>query len=206
MSAGLRIGDWIWTSTGRQFWPRDPRPSDFCIEDIAMGCAKEPRFAGQTLGFVTYSVAQHEVLCCEEAARRLVPPAHWLPFPDEWERVNRVILRAVLVHDGAKGLGWKDLPAPVKHDPAMAAYRAGESRCQEALFDWACVGAGRRHPIIKEVDVALRRTEQRDLQLPIPPHLLAVKARCEPLSQRIVPWTAEEAYRRFLAKWEEVKP
>lgn len=30
-----RIGDWMQTYTGRQFWPIDPRPEEIEIEDIA---------------------------------------------------------------------------------------------------------------------------------------------------------------------------
>lgn len=60
-----RRGDFICTYTGRKFYPLDPRPEDVCIEDIAHALALVNRFGGHTR--VPYSVAQHSVLCCQNA-------------------------------------------------------------------------------------------------------------------------------------------
>ncbi len=51
------FGDWILTSTGRQFWPLDPQPGDVCVEDIAHALAKLCRWTGHCDQHV--SVAQH---------------------------------------------------------------------------------------------------------------------------------------------------
>ena len=52
-----RFGDWMQTYTGRKFWPLDPRPEDFCLEDIAQALSMSCRFNGHCLEF--YSVAEH---------------------------------------------------------------------------------------------------------------------------------------------------
>lgn len=48
------------THTGRKFWLLDPRPGDFCLEDIAHSLSNQCRFVGQCNEF--YSVAQHSAL------------------------------------------------------------------------------------------------------------------------------------------------
>jgi hypothetical protein len=44
-----RIGDWIQTASGKQFWPFDPRPEDVFIEDIAASLAQINRYNGHTV-------------------------------------------------------------------------------------------------------------------------------------------------------------
>ena len=63
-----RRGDWIQTFTGRRFWPLDPKPEDFDLEDIAHSLAMKCRFNGHCNQF--YSVAQHCVYVAEECDRR----------------------------------------------------------------------------------------------------------------------------------------
>lgn len=55
-----RVGNWMQTYSGRQFWPLDPRPEDICIEDIAHALSNICRYAGHCERF--YSVAEHSVL------------------------------------------------------------------------------------------------------------------------------------------------
>lgn len=45
------------TRSGRKFWPLDPRPGDFAIEDIAHALAHVCRYGGQCKRF--FSVGQH---------------------------------------------------------------------------------------------------------------------------------------------------
>lgn len=54
-----RIGDWIQTYSGKQYWPLDPRPADVTIIDIAHALSMTCRFAGHCNRF--YSVAEHSV-------------------------------------------------------------------------------------------------------------------------------------------------
>lgn len=60
---GARVGGWIQTASGRQFWPLDPRIEDVHPPDIIDHLSKICRFAGACRKF--YSVAQHSVLVSE---------------------------------------------------------------------------------------------------------------------------------------------
>jgi hypothetical protein len=62
-----RVGDWMQTYTGRQFWPLDPRPEEVFIEDIAHALSMLCRFGGHCLRY--YSVAEHSIY-----VSRLLPP------------------------------------------------------------------------------------------------------------------------------------
>jgi hypothetical protein len=63
MNTENRIGDWIQTYSGKQFWPLDPRPEEVFVEDIAHSLSRISRFGGHNKdGELGYSVAQHSVL------------------------------------------------------------------------------------------------------------------------------------------------
>lgn len=52
-----RLGSWMQTFTGIQFWPLDPRPDEISFIDIGAALSKVCRFGGHTTQF--YSVAEH---------------------------------------------------------------------------------------------------------------------------------------------------
>jgi uncharacterized protein len=64
-----RIGDWMQTYTGKQFFPVDPREEDVCIEDIAHALSMLCRYGGHCLRF--YSVAEHCVHAASLAPKEL---------------------------------------------------------------------------------------------------------------------------------------
>jgi hypothetical protein len=110
MTTRSRIGDWMQTVSGRQFWPLDPRPEEVLIGDIAHALAMQCRFAGHCRRF--YSVAEHSVLLS-----RAVAPEHKL-----W----------ALLHDASEAY-LVDVPRPVK--PYLAGYRSAERRVMIAVCD-----------------------------------------------------------------------
>jgi len=57
---GHERGAWMQTTTGKRFFPLDPRASEVCIQDISHALSNIGRFNGHTRRF--YSVAQHSVL------------------------------------------------------------------------------------------------------------------------------------------------
>jgi len=63
----FRVGEWMLTYTGRQYWPADPRPEDVCLDDIVHALSMLCRYTGHVSKF--YSVAEHSVL-----VSHLVPP------------------------------------------------------------------------------------------------------------------------------------
>ncbi len=75
------------TLSGRYINPRDLKPGDLFIMDIAAGLAKECRFAGQCKGF--YSVAQHSVYVAGAV----------------WHATKKLHLAQIaLLHDAPEGL------------------------------------------------------------------------------------------------------
>lgn len=54
-----RIGDWMQTFSGQQFWPLDPRPEEVSILDIAHALSLTCRYNGHCREF--YSVGQHSI-------------------------------------------------------------------------------------------------------------------------------------------------
>lgn len=103
-----RIGDWIQTFSGRQFYPMDPRPEEIFIEDIAHSLSLQCRYAGHCLRF--YSVAEHSVHLA-----RYVAPHNAL---------------AALLHDAGEAY-LVDVPRPVK--PFLAGYKAAEDQVMSAV-------------------------------------------------------------------------
>lgn len=91
-----RKGDWCETLTNRVFWPIDPRPEDFCIEDIAGGLAKESRFAGQIP--IMFTVAQH----CNNMTNWAINNCL------EWD-----VVHAMHLHDLSEAY-IRDIPRPTK--------------------------------------------------------------------------------------------
>lgn len=93
----------------------NPNPADYCIEDIAWGLSMECRFANQIPVF--YSVAEH---CVHAAAIANVLDVAFLPH-------------RCLLHDAAEGVGWRDLPSPVK--ALIPGYKKYEKIHQRAIYE-----------------------------------------------------------------------
>lgn len=103
-----RVGNWMQTFTGRQFWPLDPRADEVFIVDIAHALAATCRFGGHCERF--YSVAEHSVL-----ASLIVPPEDAL---------------AALLHDATEAYVL-DVPRPLK--PFLSGYKEIEQGVWRAI-------------------------------------------------------------------------
>lgn len=108
ISEKSRQGDYIQTFTGRKFWVFDPRPGDFCIEDIAHALSNLCRFGGHCNHF--YSVAQHSMLVCR----------------------NSRDLKLGLLHDAPEAY-LSDFPSPIKRHSLFENYRTAEQRVWSAM-------------------------------------------------------------------------
>lgn len=171
----MRLGDWMQTATGRQFWPLDPRVEEVCIEDIAHALSNQCRFAGHCREF--YSVAEHSV------------------------RVSSILpgnlCLAGLLHDAAEAY-LVDLPRPVKRSPGIgpeymkvetqnAAVIEAHFGLPAGIFEW---------PEIKAADNILLMTEARDIMMK--PPVSWKESNILPLPERIRPWSPRKAHGEFL--------
>lgn len=172
----IRMGDWMQTYTGIQFWPLDPRPEEIVLEDIAHALSMQCRFAGHVNDF--YSVAQHSVL-----VSRHVPPedAAW-----------------GLMHDAAEAY-LQDMIRPLKRGEYGHYYRRAEKFLLSAICDR--FGLTRIEPVSVEIaDQRALMTEARDLLKPPPaPWGISQSAgNPDPFPGAIFPWPPHVAKRRFL--------
>lgn len=131
--------DFIHTYTGKKFRPLTPDVEAIEIRDIAHALAMSARFGGMTRTF--YSVAEHSV-----RVSLITPPKDAL-----WG----------LLHDAAEAY-LKDIPQPVKHQPAAEFYREAEATLQVAVA--MRFGLPVTEPAsVKRADLVMVHTEGRDL-------------------------------------------
>lgn len=171
-----RLGDWGCTSSGRRYWPADPRPEDIDIQDIAHALSLQCRFGGHVRRF--YSVAQHSVLVAN-----LCPPADTL-----WG----------LLHDASEAY-IVDIPRPLKYAPGMEGYLALEKKMMGAVCER--FGLSPEMPAsVREADERLLASEARDLM----PHVGDAGVpgwglTHAPVGFTIQPWEPFLARERFLS-------
>lgn len=121
---------WMGTSTGRKFFPLDPRPEDVDIRDIARGLSMTCRYAGQVRKF--YSVAEH----CYHVS---------VHVPKEFALEG-------LLHDSSEAyIG--DMIRPLKHQPEMYEFRRAETAIEAAVARrFALETTPEAHEAVKEID------------------------------------------------------
>ncbi len=108
------MDNYITTYSGVHFTPLEPKKSEIKIEDIAHALSLMARANGHFPKF--YSVGQHCVHCCEEAAAR---------------GYDRRVRLACLLHDASEAY-LADITRPVKQH--LPKYREIEEILQEAVF------------------------------------------------------------------------
>ncbi len=175
-----RKGEWFLTYTGRMFWPSDPQPEDFCIEDIAHGLSHICRYGGHCRTF--YSVAQHSVLV-----------SHHVPAEDAL---------TALMHDATEAyIG--DMIRPIK--ASMPHFKELEEKLWGVLA--ATFHLPQTIPeSVKHADNRALVTERRDLMSPAIHHLpwrqdeLGYTA----FEQQVVPLEPREARILFMKRFEQL--
>jgi len=167
-----RIGDWIQTFTGIQFWPLDPKPEEIDIRDIAHALSNQCRFGGHCEQF--YSVAEHCVRVSWLCATK-----HKL-----WG----------LLHDAAEAY-LVDLPKPIKKWSQMGVLY---SEIEDALMVSIAAKFGLSFPVpdaVKKADVVMLVTEKRDLMKMQPKPWEDTEP---PDIYRVVPWQPGTSEKIFL--------
>jgi uncharacterized protein len=169
-----RVGNWMQTATGGEFYPLDPRADEINIYDIAASLSKQCRYAGHCLAF--YSVAEHCVLMARGAPGDLQLTA--------------------LMHDASEAY-LVDVPRPVK--ASLPNYDTIEAflmmRIAERFgFAWPLPAEVKRrdNAILHDEMLQVMTTPPRDWGLTEPP--LGVMVRF---------WTPNQAEDEFLRAFYE---
>lgn len=178
--------DWIMTSTGRQFFPLEPRLEDIHIGDIAHALGAVNRFNGHTRE--PYSVAQHSVLVSRQLWR----------FGTDVQLVG-------LLHDASEAY-LCDVPRPLKQSGEFARYREAEERLQALIYRAFGVDVIAADPgvqsEVKLVDRRMLRTEQAAL---MPPAAHGEdREDVKPFQILISSWSAANASARFHDRFREL--
>ncbi len=162
------IGPTILLGSGTYFDFDNPEGSELTIEDVAYGLAFQSRFSGQCVSRRTgkrvyYSVAQHCIIMAGYA-----------------EPGSKM---AALMHEvGEATCG--DMSSPLKSK--CPDYKAVEKRCEAAGLSRFGV-VTRSHAYIKELDLRMLATEQRDL-MPSDGHTWGTVEGRRPFEAEIFPW------------------
>lgn len=189
-SLAPRRGYWMQTYTGKQFFPQDPRPEDFCIEDIAHALSIENRFGGHLPK--PYSVAQHSVVVYQIVKYALGS----VPEGDS-NRIN--ILRWALFHDAPEAY-VKDIPRPLKKALGDC-YSAIEKSTLEALQN-ALGFFGPMPDVVKRADEIALATEKRDLFPASNNRWTLLESPAEGITIFYMPWYAAKS--SFMAAYKEL--
>jgi len=189
-----RVGDWLCTVSGVEFYPLDPRPEEILIQDIAHALSHMCRFAGHVRAF--YSVGDHSVL----VARRVME--HWGNRPGR-EHAGL----AGLLHDGSEAY-MVDVPRPIKRLAFMGQYRTHETVLQHHINKkFGVEMSPELEELVHLADNEVLATEKRDLM----PHTSWEGKRLRPwalppaLDYTIVPLSPLEGRERFFALFNELQ-
>ncbi len=152
---GRRFGKYIFTASGRKFYPLDPSPDDICVEDTARGLGNLCRYAGQIgldTGYQFYSVAEHSVIVSQYVEKLAISMLLPVRVVDAWAWEG-------LFHDGTEAyIG--DVTRPLKYTRTMRGYRKCEVRVEAALFEaFGVRPTAESRAAVKSIDDRILRDE-----------------------------------------------
>jgi uncharacterized protein len=190
---------WQRMLSGRRLDLLDPSPLDIEIEDIAHGLARVARWNGQTVGAHIFSVAQHTLLV--EAVLRAQMP-----------RADHRIRLAVLLHDAPEYVVG-DMISPFKA-VIGGSYKAVEKRLLTAIhirFGLPPALPDEFTARIKAADAGAAYFEATRLAGFKDAEARKFFGRPPALSEQVTadflsPWPAGKAEKRFLARFNALKP
>ena len=172
---------WRQTYGGDQWFPLDPRPGDFAIQDIAPGLSLLCRYGGSCRFF--YSVAEHSILCSS--------------FGDP------AFARRRLMHDAAEAVLGFDLAGPLKNHPAFAFIKPIEHAIEEALWEQFDI---REPGDYKAIDTRMLLDERKVLFGKPPDVWEVAKLGLEPLGAPVLGTSSRLVEDLFMQRFEELFP
>lgn len=178
------MSSWIRTRSGLRFDPVNPDPTNVRVDDIAWALSNLCRFTGHTSSF--YSVGQHSVLV-SQVVKEL--------GGSKTEQLQG------LLHDATEAY-LVDVALPMKRQDFMRGYRETEDKLEKTIapvFGLETLTP----PIVRRADMLTLATEARDL-MGNPQDWDTLRG-LEPRSWFIVPMLPHEAYRAFMARFEELR-
>jgi hypothetical protein len=189
---------WQRMLSGRRLDLLDPSPLDIEIEDIAHGLARVARWNGQTHGAHIFSVAQHTLLV--EAVLRAANP-----------RVDQRVRLATLLHDAPEYV-IGDMISPFKA-VIGGSYKTIEKRLLAAIhvrFGLPAVLPDDLTARIKAADAGaafLEATRLAGFNETEARRFFGKEPKLSPttIAEFLVPWPAQRAERRFLARFKALK-
>ncbi len=191
-----RIGDWMQTANGRVYWPRDPRPEEVFLDDIALGLSNQCRYGGQMPRGKWYSVAQHCVLVSVIVELMVMKNVALSPYPP------RVTAALGLFHDAAEAY-LIDVPRPAKKalDPVYSDLERVNMGAVAERFKLPLLDIPQ---CVWEADEIALFTERRDLLAP-PPMPWVNEGKVQPWPRTIQPLPPIVAEKQFLKRVRELK-
>lgn len=117
------------TVTGKMVNIAEPDPNDICIDDIAWGLSRIPRFCGMTITEVPYNVAQHSVFVGREVEKILGNPEAYPELKTIHGEIRELAAKQygvcetvmlATLHDASE-VYTGDIPSPVKQIPELRA-------------------------------------------------------------------------------------
>jgi hypothetical protein len=190
-----RLGDWMQTAHGRAYWPRDPRPEEVFLDDIALSLSNQCRYGGQMPRRKWHAVAYHSVLVSEVVQLAVMKDPSLSPY--SW----RVTAACGLFHDAAEAY-LVDVPRPAKKalDPVYSDLERINMTAIAKRFDLPLLDMPQ---IVWEADERVLFTERRDLLAP-PPRPWVNEGKIELLPRVIKPLPPTIAEVLFLRRVKEL--
>lgn len=187
-----RVGDWIQTYSGGQFWPLDPRVEDVKLIDVAHHLSLKCRFQGATRKF--YSVAQHVTELSRAVGSKLKNhvPSELLKYSTE------EIQYAILHHDDSEAF-LPDVPSPVK--PYLQGWHDIEEKNQMII---SVMAFGANPAIMKLIKLWDRQIAQDERGCLLMPCHHAWKSDLSPLGLKLRPWSPEKAEKLYISTHDEL--
>lgn len=191
-----RYGRFMFTASGRKYWPLDPRPHEVNIETIAHHLANKCRYNGATQHKtkpekIFYSVAEHSVYCS------------YLGHPSE--ALER------LLHDASEAYNG-DLIRPLKYDPIFARPFRRVEEANESVIA-VKYALNEKAESVKPADEAVTAAEVKQIIVMDPSEdweqrlLLHDASKVAPIEiQMLDPWKAKKFFlHRFHQLWDAEK-